>query len=65
MNASRTTCVMNLLTVPTLKGHTLVNVKRVTQETDRSALKVGLRLKEHDFHLRSSSLTEPWTVRIP
>lgn len=64
MNASRITCVMNLLTAPTLKAHTLVNVKRATQETDRSALKVGLRLREHHFHLRSSN-SEPWTVRIP
>lgn len=64
MNASEITCVMNSLTAPTLKAHTLVNVKRVTEETARSALKVGLRLREHDFHLRSSN-PEPWTVRIP
>lgn len=64
MNASGITCVMNSLTAPTLKAHTLVNVKRVTQETARSALKVGLRLREHDFHLRSSN-PEPWTGVLP
>ena len=46
MNALRITCVMNSLTAPTLKAHTLVNVKRATQETDRSALKVGSRLSK-------------------
>lgn len=52
------------LTAPTLKAHTRANVKRVTKETDRSALRVRLYLREHDFHLRSSN-PEPWTVRIP
>lgn len=44
---------MNSLTAPTLRAHTRVNVKRVTQETDRSAPEVRLRLGKHDFHLRS------------
>ena len=50
MNAWSITCVMNSLTAPTLKAHTRVNVKRVTQETDKSALKVRLGVPEHDFH---------------
>ena len=42
-------------TAPTLKARTRVNVKMVTKETDRSALRVRLHLREHDFHLRSSN----------
>ena len=41
---------MNSLTAPTLKAHTRVSVKRVTQETGGSALKVRLHVRELDFH---------------
>jgi len=40
MNAWGITCVIISLTAPTLKVHTRANVKRVTKETDRSALRI-------------------------
>ena len=49
MNAWKTTHAIHSLTAPTPKAPTLVNVKMVTRETDRSALRV--RFNEHHFTL--------------